>query len=152
MTTRQHPLLNAFALTLATLAVFPCSSSAQKQETPTPTVAPAVSVVTEPEAIDPNAPAIAYTGDGGFVPKRLDIEPGTQVRFVNASDGDFWPASNIHPTHMILPELDAKKPIPSGETWAFTFKTRGFWRFHNHLAPENGGLVVVLGKGRRAAT
>ena len=146
MTTRQHPLLNAFALTLLALAVFPCSSSAQKQETPTPTVAPAVSVVTEPEAIDPNAPAIAYTGDGGFVPKRLDIEPGTQVRFVNTSDGDFWPASNIHPTHMILPELDSKKPIPSGETWAFTFKTRGFWRFHNHLAPEIGGLVVVLGK------
>ena len=112
----------------------------------TAALAPASSVVTEPEAIDPDAPAIAYSGDGGFVPKRLDIEPRTQVRFVNASDEDFWPASNIHPTHLILPELDAKKPIPSGETWAFTFNTRGYWRFHNHLAPEFGGLVVVLGE------
>ena len=111
MTTRQHPLLNGFALTLVTLAVFPCSASAQKQETPTPIVAPAVNVVTEPEAIDPNAPAIAYTGDGGFVPKRLDIEPGTQVRFVNTSDGDFWPASNIHPTHR--PDRSTALPKPS---------------------------------------
>ena len=91
-------------------------------------------------------PAITFTGEGGFVPKRLDIEPGTRVRFVNASDKDFWPASNIHPTHRILPELDAKKAVPPGGTWAFTFRKRGFWRFHNHLAPEFGGLVVVLGE------
>ena len=82
----------------------------------------------------------------GFVPKRLDIEPGTQVRFVNASDKPLWPASNIHPTHSILPELDAKQAVSPGETWAFTFNTRGFWRFHNHLAPEVGGLVVALGE------
>ena len=108
---------------------------------------PAVSVVAEPEVVDPNVPAITYTGDAGFVPKRLDIEPGTQVRFVNASDKDFWPTSNVHPTHAILPELDAQNPIPPGETWAFTFRKRGFWRFHNHLAPEFGGLVAVLGEG-----
>ncbi|MDE0392831.1 MAG: hypothetical protein OXI57_12270 [Rhodospirillales bacterium] len=97
------------------------------------------------EDIDPDAPAISFTGDGGFVPKRLDIEPGAQVRFVNDSGEDFWPASNIHPTHSILPELDANRPIAPGKTWAFTFKSSGFWRFHNHLAPEFGGLVVVLG-------
>ena len=135
-----------FALALlVALAVLGCTSSAGKQATPASPVVPPVSAVTEPEAIDPNAPAISYTGNGGFVPKRVDVEPGTQVRFVNASDKDFWPASNIHPTHTILPELDANKPISPGEQWAFTFKTRGFWRFHNHLASEYGGLVVVLG-------
>ena len=146
MTRRQDLPPNSFALALLALGVLAGSSMAEDQETPTPTVASAVSAVTEPEAIDPDAPAITYTGDGGFVPKRLDIEPGTQVRFVNASDKDLWPASNIHPTHTILPELDAKRPIPRGETWAFTFRTRGFWRFHNHLSPEIGGLVVVLGE------
>ncbi len=94
----------------------------------------------------PQQSGITFTGERGFVPKRLDIEPGTRVRFVNASDKDFWPASNIHPTHTILPELDAKKPVPPGATWAFIFRKRGFWRFHNHLAPEFGGLVVVLGE------
>lgn len=137
--------MSAFALPLAALAVLACSSSTESRETTLPAATPSVSVVTEPEAIDPNAPAIAYTTDEGFVPKRLDIEPGSQVRFVNESDKPFWPASNIHPTHTILPELDAGRPISPGETWAFTFETRGFWRFHNHLAPERGGLVVALG-------
>ena len=166
MTTRPNRLLHAFALTLATVAVFACSPSDEKGEMPPAAEVPAAGAGTEPEAgegrficglpagfgleafdedIDPDAPAIAFTGDGGFVPKRLDIQPGTQVRFVNDSDEDFWPASNIHPTHSILPQLDARRPIPPGETWALTFKTRGFWRYHNHLAPEFGGLVVALG-------
>ena len=120
MTTWTVPLLNVCGLTLAVLVLFACSNA--------------------------DNPAITFTGEGGFVPKRLDIEPGTRVRFVNTSDKDFWPASNIHPTHTILPALDAKKPVPPGQTWAFTFRKRGFWRFHNHLAPEFGGLVVVLGE------
>ena len=100
---------------------------------------------TGPEIVDSDAPLITYTSVDGFVPKRLDVEPGTQVRFYNASGEAFWPASNIHPTHAILPELDSHGEIPPGETWAFTFRTRGYWRFHNHLAPEYGGLVVVRG-------
>ena len=95
--------------------------------------------------ISDDAPLITYTGVDGFVPKRLDVEPGDRVRFYNASGEAFWPASNIHPTHAILPELDSHEEIPPGETWAFTFRTRGYWRFHNHLAPEYGGLVVVRG-------
>ena len=76
------------------------------------------------EIVDPDAPLITYTSVDGFVPKRLDVEPGTQVRFYNASGETFWPASNIHPTHAILPELDSKEAIPPGETWDFTFQTR----------------------------
>ena len=150
MTTRRNLLPIAFALFLAALIALACSSSSEPQATPTPTSAPTVTPVVGPavesEEIDLNAPQIIYTGSG-FVPKRLDIEPGSQVRFVNASDKPLWPASNIHPTHSILPELDAKGAVAPGETWAFTFKTRGFWRFHNHLAPEIGGLVVALGEG-----
>ena len=92
-----------------------------------------------------NAPVIVYAGDGGFVPSRLDITPGTEVLFVNESERSFWPASNSHPTHATLPAFDADRPIPPGETHAFTFESRGFWRFHNQLEPEQGGLVVVLG-------
>ena len=151
MTIRRNLLPIAFALFLAALVALACSSSSEPQATqtpapaPAPTVTPVVSAAVESEEIDLNAPQIIYTGSG-FVPKRLDIEPGSQVRFVNASDKPLWPASNIHPTHTILPELDAKGAVAPGETWAFTFKTRGFWRFHNHLAPEIGGLVVALGE------
>ena len=170
MTARSNAPSIGFALALVTLTVFACAPSGDRDKTQAVGVeteeTPVATIWTEPEAgvrlicglpagfglevfdeeIDPDAPAVAFTGEGGFVPKRLDIEPGTQVRFVNDSGEDFWPASNIHPTHSILPELDANRLISPGKTWAFTFKTRGFWRYHNHLAPEFGGLVVVLGE------
>ena len=81
MTTRPNRLLHAFALTLATLAVFACSPSAEKGEMPPAAEAPAAGAGTEPEAgegrficglpagfgleafdkdIDPDAPAIAF--------------------------------------------------------------------------------------------
>ena len=65
--------------------------------------------------------------------------------FTNESDTFFWPASNIHPTHQIYADFDAKAPIESGGFWAFTFERPGFWRYHNHLGTERSGLVVVGG-------
>ena len=84
MTARPRSLLIGFALALVAVAVFACSPDVETGEAPTPAVASGRRCdVAEAEAIDPEAPAVAFTGDGGFVPKRLDIEPGTQVRFVN---------------------------------------------------------------------
>ena len=83
--------------------------------------------------------------DDGFAPKRLDIEAGQQVRFVNASEKSLWPASSIHPTHQIFPEFDSGAPVDADGVWAFTFDKPGFWRYHNHMAPEHSGLIVVEG-------
>ena len=135
MTARPRSLLNGLALALASLAVFACSPDIETGEAPTPAVAPAADVTAQPEAVDPGAPAVAFTGDGGFVPKRLDIEPGTQVRFVNESDEDFWPASNIHPIPRDPPgarreEADCARPrrgpLPSrpGVSGAITIISR----------------------------
>jgi plastocyanin len=146
MTTWRNSRLGVVALVFTALLISACSFGSDEQGDPPPPSNPPLSISTESEQIDPSAPAITYTTELGFIPKRLEIEPGQQVRFVNESDKSFWPASNIHPTHTIYPELDAKTPISPNETWALTFNTRGFWRFHNHLAPEKGGLVVVLGE------
>ncbi len=92
-----------------------------------------------------DAVSVSYSSEG-FLPKRIDIEPGQRVRFVNESDKSFWPASNIHPTHEIYPEFDAGEPIRPGEVWTFQFEGPGFWRYHNHLGPGDSGLVVVKGE------
>ena len=91
---------------------------------------------------------VAYYDDEGFVPERTEVAAGQTVRFSNQSGEAFWPASNIHPTHQIYSDFDAGEPIPPGETWTFTFEEAGFWRYHNHLAPRRGGLVVVRGEAR----
>ena len=142
--------LRVLAPSLVALLLIGCSSGSDA-DLPAPRIVRIPTV--QPNPSQPSAApsdvidaTVFYTTDDGFTPKRVDVEPGGRVLFVNNSDGPIWPASNIHPTHAILPELDAKKPILPGEEWAFTFETRGFWRYHNHLTPEHGGLVVALGE------
>ncbi|MBM3933767.1 MAG: hypothetical protein FJ319_05620 [SAR202 cluster bacterium] len=94
--------------------------------------------------VEAGAPVVRFT-DAGFEPKRLDVTAGQAVWFVNDSSKKLWPASSIHPTHQIYPEFDAKDTVPPGSAWSFTFDKPGFWRYHNHMAPEKGALVVVTG-------
>jgi len=88
---------------------------------------------------------VRYTADGGFAPKRLDIRTGDEVVFVNESAVPVWPASNIHPTHEILPEFDPLGAVAPGESWAFRFLRNGYWRYHNHIDAAEAGLIVSSG-------
>jgi plastocyanin len=81
--------------------------------------------------------------DGGFEPSTVTVDAGDTVRWVNDSGEDAWPASDVHPTHQLLPGFDPKRVITSGESWSFTFETPGRHPYHNHLAPERSGVVVV---------
>ena len=99
---------------------------------------------TPSEAPLPNSWLVEFTDDG-FVPKRLEVEVGQQVQFLNSSESSLWPASNIHPTHQIMPEFDAGSPVGTDGVWAFTFDKPGFWRYHNHMVPEHSGLIVATG-------
>ncbi len=125
--------LNRKLVLLAALAIITvaCSSDSQSVSRGTPS-----------EALVSDAVTITYS-DKGFSPERLEISAGHQVAFVNNSENPFWPASNIHPTHEILSALDPGTPVQPGETWAFTFERPGFWRYHDHLSPQESGMVVV---------
>ena len=83
--------------------------------------------------------------NGVFTPSEVEVAPGDRVIFINRS-GDFvWPASNIHPTHEIYPGFDPEQGLEPGQAWAFGFTRPGLWKFHNHLSPAQGGMVVVKG-------
>lgn len=79
----------------------------------------------------------------GYEPKDLRIRQGDTVIFENDSTEDRWPASNIHPTHEIYPELDPGKPVTPGSSWEFRFDQAGEWRYHDHLFPTVVGKIVV---------
>ena len=104
---------------------------------------------TAPDTLPGAALTVTFRG-GSFLPKRLEAPAGQTVTFVNESDAPMWPASNIHPTHEILPGFDAKSPIEPGESWTFLFEEVGFWRYHNHLSPSQSGIVVITGEPRTA--
>jgi plastocyanin len=78
-----------------------------------------------------------------FTPNNVNIRQGDSVTWVNSAEYDFWPASNIHPTHEIYPEFDPKKPIGPGKNWTFTFTKSGIHRFHDHLLETATGSVTV---------
>lgn len=108
--------------------------------TPPPPAAPLVS---GPELTITPLVNVVYT-NSGFSPERLTIKAGTIVVFKNESDlNPMWVASDIHPSHQILPSFDQLKGAAKGETYEYTFTQTGTWAYHNHLSPLHGGTVTV---------
>jgi plastocyanin len=85
---------------------------------------------------------VKFTGTA-FEPSTLTIKAGETVKFENKSGDDFWPASNVHPTHLLNPGFDAKKSILYRGSYSFTFTKTGSWGYHNHLTPDIEGTIVV---------
>ncbi|MEK9160550.1 MAG: hypothetical protein AAB440_00740 [Patescibacteria group bacterium] len=100
----------------------------------TPTIPPLV--------VSEDTQSITLTKDG-FVPGELTIPVGTIVTFRTDTGELFWPASNLHPSHLTYAEFDPKEPVPPSKTWSFTFDKAGTWKYHDHLAPYYTGVVVV---------
>lgn len=85
---------------------------------------------------------VAYT-DNGFSPNSLTVSSGQSVTFFNASNRNFWVASDPHPVHTDYPGFDAKRQIPPGESYTFTFQKVGTWGYHNHMNPAQKGVIIV---------
>ena len=89
----------------------------------------------------------------GFSPSEVTIQKGQAILFVNGAPEDcplseaacnFWPASDLHPTHELYPEFDPRQPVGPGETWEFTFDRAGTWRFHDHFHANKRGIITVV--------
>ncbi|MCP6719992.1 MAG: cupredoxin domain-containing protein [Patescibacteria group bacterium] len=81
--------------------------------------------------------------EDGFHPEKITIQKGAVVTFITTRNKDFWPASNLHPTHIIYREFDPKKAIAPDNSWNFTFNKTGEWRYHDHTAPYFTGTIIV---------
>ncbi len=85
---------------------------------------------------------VTYT-DAGFSPERVEVNLGDTVVFENESSSDMWVASDPHPSHTDFPEFDQRGGVGQGERFEFTFEEEGEWGYHDHLTPDNGGVVAV---------
>ncbi len=103
--------------------------------TPAPTPPP-------PTQQAPKSVTVSYSGTS-FSPASVSIKVGDTVVFKNNSAGNFWPASNPHPTHSAYSGLDAGSAVAAGGTYSFTFTKTGQWSYHNHPNASQGGTVVV---------
>jgi plastocyanin len=85
---------------------------------------------------------VSYT-DSGFTPNSVTVKQGATVTFVNNSAKGMWVASDVHPTHQLLPGFDELKSVQKGGSYDYTFVKVGTWTFHNHMSPSEKGTVVV---------
>ena len=89
------------------------------------------------------APNTIEITSSGFNPPELTINAGETVTFINKDTESHWPASAMHPTHLLYPEtggcigskFDACKELAQGETFSFAFNEIGTWKYHDHLKP-----------------
>lgn len=84
-----------------------------------------------------------FLTDDGFVPKSVSAHVGSRISFLNKGSDPGWPASDFHPTHMLYPEFDARRPIRPGDFWGFKAEEVGKWEFHDHLDPHKKGTLVI---------
>lgn len=117
------------------------SNNSSTSESADDTPAPAGEEADERET--PHAERTVTYNDNGFVSKTLSVKAGTTVFFTNGSSQPMWVASDPHPVHTDLSGFDAKKGIAPGESYQYTFKTKGNWGFHNHLNSAHRGSITV---------
>ncbi len=79
----------------------------------------------------------------GFSPDEITLKKGQTILFKNTTGNLYWPASNLHPSHLLYPEFDPQGPISPTDTWSFTFDKTGEWKFHDHLSPYFTGTITV---------
>lgn len=79
----------------------------------------------------------------GFVPERVQVDRGTRVTFVTSRDGQFWPASNPHPSHSFYYGFDPREPIEPDSSWTFVVEEPGVWGYHDHIRSYYAGTLYV---------
>ncbi len=80
----------------------------------------------------------------GFEPESVTVDVNSTIIFLNKDSEPRWPASNVHPTHELYAEFDPKKPINPSESWPFSPKRAGKWKYHDHLFPHKRGTITVI--------
>lgn len=80
--------------------------------------------------------------ESGFSPDTVTIDSGESVTFRNQSGSPMVVASNPHPQHTDLSELQSDT-IGDGSTYTFTFGKAGTFGVHNHLNPSQTTKVTV---------
>lgn len=90
----------------------------------------------------PGTVTVTLTKDG-FVPAEISLKKGDSITFKNTTGNLYWPASNLHPSHLLYPEFDPQQPIQPTDSWTFMFDKPGEWKFHDHLSPYFTGTITV---------
>lgn len=97
----------------------------------------------QPVFVNFDGDAIIKMGEDEYAPTNIRIKKGAKVTFVNEAESLRWPASDLHPSHLVYSAFDPKEGLAVGSSWEFTFDQVGEWGYHDHLAPYITGIISV---------
>lgn len=106
-------------------------------------LAPSQSTVGNPVPTPSESAIIIEYKNGAFAPSEARVTVGGTVTFKNSGPDSVWPASDIHPTHLLCPGFDARRALSPGQSWSFTFREAKTCPFHNHLSATEIGRIVI---------
>lgn len=86
--------------------------------------------------------AITYT-ENGFSPSIVNIKAGNKLKVINSSGRSIDFASNPHPIHTDMLELNFGV-IKPGESKTAPLTKKGEWRYHDHFNASAGGKISVF--------
>jgi len=146
----------------AYVAMHPSASMPDYAADPGTSVPPATDSAANASSTDASAsvgvtvgtPAVITLTDAGFSPSKVVVKAGQSVTFVNQSKNGMWIGSDEHPTHTDYSGTSRSAHCPDtdgtafdqctvGDSYTFTFTKAGTWGFHDHVAPNFTGTVVV---------
>lgn len=120
----------------------PPPATPTSSETPTPTPA-SPSPTPSPTGAPRGATYHIIMDSKGFTPARITIKAGDTVIFDNRDTRERWPASGLHPTHLLCLGFDSQGGIAPGASYAYTFTEVKTCPVHDHLSPKFTGAITV---------
>ncbi len=77
-----------------------------------------------------------------FDPAEVTVNAGDTVVWTNKEVNSHQIASDPHPTHILLPDLESGI-LATNQTYSFKFTEKGTFTYHDHLNPAITGTIIV---------
>ncbi len=139
-------LIGVAAAAIAVLAIGAFFLLSSKQTPPGTTNNTQSESITEESTEPTTEPTGAGTAieltSSGFSPKDIEIAVGTKVVWTNNSGKAAIVNAGPHPVHTSYSPLNLGS-FNNGETLELVFDKAGTYSYHNHLSPQQGGIITV---------
>lgn len=90
----------------------------------------------------PKKEVIINVTNTGFSPANVTVKKGSKVVWINRTKNTVTVNSDEHPTHLLYPPLNLGE-FGKGSSVQLSFDKPGTYKYHNHLVPEQKGIIIV---------
>lgn len=87
--------------------------------------------------------AVIEITSSGFLPSTLEVNPNTNIVWVNEDVMPHLPAADPYPTHTSMPSLVPSRALGQHESYTYHVSRQETIHYHDDLTPTLTGTIVV---------